>query len=75
MSKMFKIPSANSYHNVKDTRDEEEVGWENELMMEEMGDNSEGEGEGEGNEPEGDGVGRRKEHFESLEIVFEPFVL
>ena len=42
---VIKTPPPDGDDNVKDDRDEEEICWENELMMEEMGDNSEQDGE------------------------------
>jgi hypothetical protein len=37
MSEVLEIPASDSNHDVKDTGDKEEVGWENELMVVEMG--------------------------------------
>ena len=37
VSKVFKIPASNGNHNVEDTGNEEEVCWEDELVVVEMG--------------------------------------
>lgn len=41
LAQVFEIPSAHSDDNVEDARDQEEVGGENELVMEEMGNDAE----------------------------------
>lgn len=37
MSEVVEVPSTDRNDNVKDTRYQEEIGWEDELMMEEVG--------------------------------------
>ena len=58
LAEMFQIPSADSHYNVEDTRDEEEVGWEDELVVEEMGNDTKDQCEGEWDQPECDSVCR-----------------
>lgn len=48
---MLQIPSSNGYDNIEDDGDDEEVGWENELVMPKMSNDSEEDSESEGNGP------------------------
>lgn len=40
MSEVVEVPSTDRNDNIEDTRYQEEIGWEDELMMEEVGDHS-----------------------------------
>jgi hypothetical protein len=72
---VLEIPSTDSHHDVEYTRDEEEVGREDELVVEKVSDDPKDQGESEWDEPERNRVSRCEEQLESLEIVFETFLL
>lgn len=75
LAKMFEIPSTDCHHNVEDTRDEEEVGWEDELMVEEMGYDTKDQGESEWDEPKSDSVCGLEEELQSSPVVCESLFL
>lgn len=51
LPQVLQLPSSNGYDNVEDNWDDEEVGWENELVMPEMGNDSEEDSQSEGDGP------------------------
>ena len=69
------IPPPDRYDDVEYDRDDEEVGGEDKLMMETVGDDAEYDSQGQGNSPERDRVWRLEEELECCKIVLKAFFL
>jgi hypothetical protein len=66
-------PAANENYDVEYARNDEKVTWEDQLVVETMGNDSQNDGQSERYGPEGNCVAIRKEHFQCVEVVFESF--